>query len=244
MKGRGRVKGRTLERRSRGERRRGEAQGGGGEGGGGGGGKEGEREEGGGGVLQAAVMSTTSFPHFPLFPPTVHANAPQHMQNVFAAAAQVSAARGQEAGFYHLLQQPPLPPPTLLPGMGLPSSLPLSLGLSGMAGSMAAAGGGGGGRGEGGGGGGGGGGGMLAAVAGGGIGGGVGEGAASGSGGHRCGRCGHLKKAWPGLHSDGKNGREPCTVTMEGVELPKLRRAREDEGKCVHPGCTTCLFHI
>ena len=127
-------------------------QGGGGEGGGGGGGGEGEREEGGGGgVLQAAAMSTTSFPHFPLYPPTVHANAPQHMQNLFAAAAQVSAARGQEAGFYHLLQQAPLPPPSLLPGMGLPSSLPLSLGLSG---------GGGGGRREGGGGGGGGGGGM------------------------------------------------------------------------------------
>ncbi len=129
----------------------------GGEGGRGGVGREGEREEGGGGgVLQAAGVSTILFPQFPLYPPTVHANAPQHIRNVHAAAAQVSAARGQEAGFYHLLHQHSFPPPSLslLPGMPL-SSLSLSSGLSSMTGSMAAAGGGGGCRGGGGGGGGG-----------------------------------------------------------------------------------------
>lgn len=200
-------------------------------------------------MLQAAGVSTTPFPQFPLYPPTVHANASQHISSVHAAAAQVSAARGQEAGFYHLLQQPSLPPSSLslLPGMpSLSSSLSLSSGLSSMTGSMtgsmAAAGGGGGGRGEGGrGGGGGGGGGGMLGVAAGGVGGG---GSATGSGGHRCTRCGHLKRSWPGLHSDGKNGREPCSVSMEGVELPKLRRTKGDKGKCVHPGCTTCKYHI
>lgn len=64
------------------------------------------------------------------------------------------------------------------------------------------------------------------------------------SGGQRCGKCGHVKKWWPDVHSDGKMGREACSVSMVGVELPKLSRGIKAKGKCVHPGCTQCPFHV